>query len=217
MTTPLLTYFDVRGRAEVVRLILEETATPYRERRIQVADWPTLKPTLPFGQLPTFEDGDLYIVQSHAIYRYLARKHNLYGSGERQHIRCDIVEEAFVDAQSIVGTFFWSPEFANKRDEFEATTLPDVLGKLQRLLEQNESGNAYWVGNQLTLADFVAWHLLDYVRPFSLRTLDRFEKLSSFKKRFEARPRIAAYLKSERRPKTLTVTAAPFGGTAETS
>jgi hypothetical protein len=25
--TPLLTYFDVRGRAEIVRLILEETAT----------------------------------------------------------------------------------------------------------------------------------------------------------------------------------------------
>jgi glutathione S-transferase len=95
--TPLLTYFNVRGRAEIVRLILEETATPHRERCVDVAEWPTLKPTLPFGQLPTYEDGDLLIVQNHAICRYLARKHDLQGADEREHIRCDIVEEAFVD------------------------------------------------------------------------------------------------------------------------
>src|SRR4029079_3312988 len=28
-STPLLTYFDIRGRAEVIRLILEEAAAPY--------------------------------------------------------------------------------------------------------------------------------------------------------------------------------------------
>jgi glutathione S-transferase len=217
MTTPLLTYFDVRGRAEVIRLILEETATHYRERRIQVDEWPALKPSLPFGQLPTYEEDDIYIVQSHAIYRYLARKHGLHGASEREHVRCDIVEEAFVDAQSTIGSFYWSPEFAKKRDEFEATTLPELLGKLQRLLEQNNAGAGFWVGDQLTLGDFVAWHALDYVRPFSQRTLNRFAKLNAFKERFESRPRIAAYLSSKRRPKTLTVPMAPFGGTPETS
>jgi|SRR5882724_1472559 len=214
--TPLLTYFDVRGRAEVIRLILEETATLYRERRVSVPEWPALKPTLPFGQMPKYEDGDISIVQSHAIYRYLARKHNLYGTSEGEHIRCDIVEEAFVDAQTAVATFFWNPEFAKKRDEFEATTLPGLLGKLQRLFELNDS-EEFWVGRQLTLADFVAWHTLDYVRPFSQQTLNEFSKLDTFKRQFEARPRIAAYLKSERRPKTLTVSMAPFGGTPETS
>jgi glutathione S-transferase len=215
--TPLLTYFDVRGRAEVIRLILEETETPYRERRVKVEEWPALKPTLPFGQMPTYTEGDIFIVQSHAIYRYLARKHNLCGADERERIRCDIVEEAFVDAQSAVGGFYWHPEFAKKRDEFEAGALPDFLAKLQRLLEQNGDGNGYWVGDKLTLADFVAWHALDYVRPFSQRTLDRFGKLNAFKQRFETRPRIAAYLRSDRRPKTLTVAVAPFGGSPETS
>jgi glutathione S-transferase len=215
--TPLITYFDVRGRAEIIRLILEETGTPYREKRVQMAHWPTLKPTLPFGQLPTYEEGDLLIVQSHAIYRHLAREHNLYGANERERIRCDIVEETFVDAQANVGGFFWRPDFAEKRDEYERTALPDLLGKLQRLLEQNNDGRGYWVGSNLTYVDFCAWHLLDYVRPFSQKTLDRFENLNAFKQRVEARPRIAAYLKSERRPKTLTVAVAPFGGTPETS
>jgi glutathione S-transferase len=215
--TPLLTYFDVRGRAEVVRLILEETGTAYREKRVSMAEWPALKPTLPFAQLPTYEEGELFIVHSHAIYRHLARVHNLYGSNEQEHVRCDLVEETFVDAQSNVSGFYWHPEFAKQRAEYEATALPDLLGRLQRLLEQNNNGNGYWVGSHLTYVDFCAWHLLDYVRPFSQRTLDRFEKLNAFKQRIEARPRIAAYLRSERRPKTLTVAVAPFGGTPETS
>jgi glutathione S-transferase len=215
--TPLLTYFDVRGRAEIVRLILEETATPYRERRVDVAEWPTLKPTLLFGQLPTYEDGDLLIVQNHAICRYLARKHDLQGADEREHIRCDIVEEAFVDTLNSLGRLYWDPDFPRKRGEYEATTLPDLLAKLQKLFEQNKGGTGFWVGDRLSLADFVAWHYLDYVRPLSPRMLDRFPRLGAFKLRFERRPRIDAYLNSERRPKTLTVAGACFGGTPETS
>ncbi|HTE42998.1 MAG TPA: glutathione S-transferase family protein [Steroidobacteraceae bacterium] len=195
---PLITYFDVRGRAEVIRLIFEETGTPYRERRIKLEDWPALKPTLPFAQLPTYEDGELSIVHSHAIYRHLARKHGLCGNSESERVRCDVVEETFVDAQSSIGGFFGIPSSRLNVTNTNAT-LPDLLGRLQRLLEQNDGGNSYWVGRQLTLADFVAWPALDYVRPFSQRTLERFDKLYAFKQRFEARPRIAAYLNSDRR------------------
>ena len=215
--TALLTYFDVRGRAEVIRLILEETATPYQERRVQVHEWPALKPTLPFEQLPSYQEDDLFIVQSHAIYRYLARKHGLCGATEAERIRCDVIEEAFVDAQNNLGTFYWSPQFASQRDEYERTALPKLLRGLQTLLVGCRNGSAYWLGDQLSLADFVAWHFLDYVRPFSQRTIERFPALHGFKQRIEARPRIAQYLSSSRRPATLTVPMAPFGGTPETS
>ena len=214
---PLLTYFDVRGRAEAVRLTLEETGTEYRERRVQVAEWPALKSTLLFGHLPLYEDGDLVIAQSHAIYRHLARRHGLYGAHEHERVRCDVVEEAFVDAQNELGTFYWNPKFAELRDDFERTQLPARLTKLQTLLEQNRSGLGHWVGDGVTFVDFLAWHYLDYVRPFSQRTVERFDKLYAFKQRIESRPRIAAYLRSPRRPATLTVPMAPFGGTPETS
>lgn len=97
---PLLTYFDIRGRAEVIRLILEEVAAPYRERRVQEQEWAAVKPTMPFGQMPLYQDGELLIPQSHAIYRYLARKYGLYGQDERERVRCDIIEEVFVEAQT---------------------------------------------------------------------------------------------------------------------
>jgi glutathione S-transferase len=214
---PKITYFDVRGRAEVIRLILEETGTPYRERRVQVSEWPALKPSLPFGQMPIYEEGELSIPHSHAIYRYLARKHGLYGENEADRIRCDVVNETFVDAQHALGSFYWSPTFSEKRDDFERNALPALLEKLQRLLVQNDRGQGFWVGRGLSYVDFCAWHFLDYVRPFSQRTLEMFEPLHAFKKRIEGRSRIAAYLASERRPATLTVPMAPFGGTPETS
>jgi glutathione S-transferase len=214
---PKLTYFDVRGRGEVIRLILEETGTFYREHRVPVSEWPALKPSLPFGQMPIYEEGELCIPHSHAIYRYLARKHGLYGENELERVRCDVVNETFVDAQHVLGGFYWSPSFAEKREEFEHGALPALLEKLQRLFVQNAGGQGFWVGRALTYVDFCAWHFLDYVRPFSQRTLDMFEPLNAFKKRIESRPRIAAYLRSERRPATLTVPMAPFGGTPETS
>lgn len=215
--TPLLTYFDIRGRAEVIRLILEEAGAPYRERRVREQEWPTVKPTMPFGQMPLYQEGDLILPHSHAIYRHLARKYGLYGQDERERIRCDIVEETFVDAQNVLAGFYWSPKFAEQRAEFERDRLPQLLAMLEGLLVQNEAGRGFWVGRGLTYVDFCAWHFLDYVRPFSQATLERFQVLHAFKQRIEARPRIAAYLASERRPRTLTVSMAPFGGTPETS
>lgn len=214
---PTLTYFAVRGRAEPIRLMLEDLGIEYDERRIAVEEWPALKPTFMFGQLPTYREGDLCIDQSHAIYRHLARKHNLYGDTELERIRCDIVEEAFVDAQNNIGTFCWSPNFAKERPAYEETQLPALVDKLTKLFDLNKSGSGWWVGTRLSYVDFLAWHFLEYVRALSPRNLERAERLKAAKLKLETRPRIAAYLKSERRPLTLTVHMAPFGGTPETS
>jgi glutathione S-transferase len=214
---PLLTYFAVRGRAEVVRVMLEDVGVEYDERRITMEEWPTVKPTLMFGQLPTYRDGDVFIDQSHAIYRYLARKHDLYGDDEHGRIRCDIVEEAFVDAQNNIGTFCWRPDFAQARAGYEETQLPALMEKLQKLFDLNRSGSGWWVGERISYVDFLAWHFLEYVRALSPMNLHRFERLKAAKLKLESRPRIAAYLKSARRPATLTVAVAPFGGSPETS
>jgi len=214
---PHLTYFAVRGRAEVIRLLLEEMGEAYTERRIQLPEWPEFKTTLEFGQLPVYTEGDLTLTQSNAIYRHLARRFNLYGDDEQERTRCDIVQESFVDAQANIGGFFWNPEFEKLRTNYEQHDLPLLLTKLQQLFDKNSGNSGYWVGSRLSYVDFIAWHFLDYVRAFSQPTLNRFERLAEFKLRIEARPNIAAYLISDRRPATLTVAMSAFGGTPETS
>lgn len=73
-----LTYFPIRGRAEVPRLILEHVGAEYEDKRITFEDWPALKQTLPFGQLPNYADDDVSIPQSMAIVRHLGRKHSMF-------------------------------------------------------------------------------------------------------------------------------------------
>lgn len=216
-SVPKITYFDARGRAEVIRLLLEENNVSYTERRISVDDWPDMKANFTFGQLPVYEDGDFILNQSNAIYRHLGRKFDLYGDTVFEKARCDIIQETFVDAQDQLGGFFWLPDFEKLREGFEKNELPDLLQKLQDLFCTNHNDSGYWVGTRLSYVDFIAWHFLDYVRAFSQKTLNEFHKLNEFKQRMESRSNIAAYLTSGRRPQTMTVPMAPFGGTPETS
>ena len=214
---PNVTYFDVRGRAEVIRIILEENSAPYTERRISIDEWPELKLNFTFGQIPVYEEGELLLNQTNAIYRYLGRKFDMYGDLLLEHVRCDMVQETFVEAQNNIADFYWNPEFEKLRDGYEKDELPPLLTRLQDLLVANPIDSGFWVGSRLSFVDIIAWHFLDHVRPFSLKTLQQFEELCQFKEMIESRPHIAAYLASDRRPKTLTVSLSPFGGTPETS
>ena len=218
---PKLTYFDVRGRAESIRLILEEADVDYAEKRVQVEEWPTLKPTMPMGQLPIYEEsgGDetLTLFHSGVIRRYLACKHGLDGGDGRERLACEMVVESILDAQVSIGTLMWNPDFAGLRADYERETLPPILEKLQAQKARNAASDLFWVGAAITYADCVAWAYLDYVRALSTDILQQFEPLHAFYRGLAERPRIKAYLTSERRPKTLTVPMAPFGGTPETS
>lgn len=42
-----LYYFNLRAKAEVIRLIFAEAGVPYEDIRIEKNDWPNIKPSLP--------------------------------------------------------------------------------------------------------------------------------------------------------------------------
>lgn len=44
-------YFNLQGRGEVARLILAAAKQPYTDNRIEFKNWPSIKPTTPFGQV----------------------------------------------------------------------------------------------------------------------------------------------------------------------
>ena len=87
------------------------------------------------------------------------------------------------------------------RAELAASTLPRWLGHLDRLLRSNEGGAGFAVGRALTVADLALWYLLELLRDNGFgEPLDRFPALVAFAGRIAARPRLAAYLASPRRP-----------------
>src|SRR4051812_27055130 len=105
---PRIIYFDLRGRAEAIRLMFEELGEPYDDRRLRSSDeWAALKPHTPFGALPIYEEGELRFAQTQAIQRHIARTRGLYGRNEREHVECDVGVEALNEAAETLWRFFW--------------------------------------------------------------------------------------------------------------
>lgn len=214
---PVITYFPIRGRAEPIRLMLEELAIKYRENPVAGADWRALKPQMPFGKVPMFEDGEHTIHESHAIYRYLARRCDLYGRNESERIQCDMLEQVLSDAVEAFGRLTWSSHFSEKRQDFIDKQVRNTLNNLETYLTNNDRDKDCWVGNRLTYVDFLGWTYLDCMRALAGDIVKDYPNLAYLKESFENRPRIKAYLESDRRPKTITVSMASFGGTPESS
>jgi hypothetical protein len=55
-TIPQLTYFDIRGRAEPIRLILEDNEVTFEDNLITLAEWPELRSTTPFRRMPVYRE-----------------------------------------------------------------------------------------------------------------------------------------------------------------
>ena len=71
-----LTYFNLKGRAELSRLILAEAGVDYEDCRLERDEWAQLKESsfAPFGQLPVLEVDGVVVAQSNSISRLLARR-----------------------------------------------------------------------------------------------------------------------------------------------
>jgi glutathione S-transferase len=67
-----LTYFNIQGAAEKVRLALTLGRIPFEDHRVPFAEWAALKPQTPYGQLPLLSiDGGEPMAQSDAMLRYV--------------------------------------------------------------------------------------------------------------------------------------------------
>ena len=81
-----LTYFNLRGRGELPRLLLAYARVPYEDERIAVPwvdpkPWTDLKPSTPFSQLPIMLWDGEEIAQCLGVARFLAKEFGLAGKG----------------------------------------------------------------------------------------------------------------------------------------
>ena len=77
MSTPSikLTYFDLEGRGECVRLALTLADVPFEDVRVKFPEWPELKQKTPSGKLPVIEvDNGPMKAQSGAMLRWIGTK-----------------------------------------------------------------------------------------------------------------------------------------------
>jgi len=199
-------YFNGRGRAELMRLILAEANIPYEDvrfasREAWEKEW---KARAPLGQAPWVEvAGGQRLAESGAIYRYLARVAGLAGKSPFEEARADMIFEGVKDTvQPFVAAVFEKDEKQkkDKTEKFFKEHLPTWAAFLEKQLESNNGGNGYFVGDGVTYADLSVYNAFSSFQAVNATCLAGSPKLTALIARVAARPHIAAWL--ARRPRT---------------
>ncbi|XP_044144241.1 glutathione S-transferase Mu 4-like [Bufo gargarizans] len=203
----ILGYWDIRGLGHAIRLLLEYTGTPYEEKRYVEGDGPENdrsqwleekeKLGLDFPNLPYLLDGDVKLTQSNTILHYIASKHDLCGSTENEKTFVSLFENETMDFRMQIAFLSYDPQFEQLKGPY-LKKLQNILARYSRYL-----GERHWfVGDKITLADFLIYDALDQHNILDPTCLQNFKNLQDFLARFEALPAIAAYLKTPSCKKT---------------
>jgi len=206
-STPILAYWDCRGLAAPIRLLLEYGGEGYENRTMQMSkpDWLAYKTSLGFDfpNLPYYQEGDLKLTQSMAIMRHVGRKFNLVGQTELESARADMITDQVMDYKGCLTDLVYNAGFSEqlKQDWVEGkgnfAARGSLHGRLTNLERFLVAGKGQWfAGKTLTFADFFAWELIDQHRLLFKGCLDGFQELKRFMAEFESLPNIAKYLGS---------------------
>lgn len=100
MPTYEVLYFDLKGRADTIRLLLHAAGVDFKDTRIPFAEWPAIKPTTPLGNIPVLKiDGTDYC-QSLALITYAAKIAGWYPEDPLDALKCDEVANSISEVIS---------------------------------------------------------------------------------------------------------------------
>lgn len=197
-----LFYFNIRGRAEPPRLCLEDAGVTYKDRRTK--DWPKEKAegcadgSLLFGQVPLLKHGDTNVVQMNSILRYIGRKLNMYGTNEKEQALVEQIMDHVEDSRIPYAKLIYTDRLEEKKKAEHIKNEQERLHYVEEILKKNKT--KYLASNEFTIADAVWFDNADNHLRIESTILDKFPLCKDVYERIKARPNIAAYLKSSRRP-----------------
>ncbi|XP_038656935.1 glutathione S-transferase P-like [Scyliorhinus canicula] len=197
MSEYTIIYFPVRGRCAAMRMLLADQGQVWKEEVIGMDQWSdgVLKKTCLFGQLPKFKDGDFVLFQSNAILRYLARKHDLYGKGDKEGAQIDMANAGVEDLRIKYAILIYKDYDTGKEDFIK--TLPPALKPFEDLLAKNNGGKDFLVGSKISFADYNLVDLLSNFEVLSPGCLKATPLLKAYVNRVLSRPKLKAYLESD--------------------
>eukprot|EP00916_Digyalum_oweni_P024081 GHVL01039849.1.p1 GENE.GHVL01039849.1~~GHVL01039849.1.p1 ORF type:complete len:206 (+),score=9.40 GHVL01039849.1:384-1001(+) len=190
-------YFDARGRAEIIRLVLSLAGQDFDDVRFSREEWPKYKEVAPFGQAPFAEYKGKKYGQSGAIASFFADEFSLYGKTNLDHVRIDEVIGLSNDLLQLRMKVHFEQDETKKAEldtKLIEEDLPKYFGYFQRLLQEN-SPNGVFVGRELTLADLYVYDQmfqLNKIRNYD--AAEQFADLKALKDRVESNPRLKTYL-----------------------
>jgi glutathione S-transferase len=212
----------IQGRGEFVRLALEEAGARYvdvaREKggmaRMQRFLAGTEPGALPFAP-PFVRVGRTIVSQTANVLAFLAPKLGLVPDDEARRAEAaqiqltiaDLVAEAHDTHHPIAASLYYEDQKRAAKQSaqfFVDERVPKYLGWLEDVLARNQRSRGHWlVGRELSYVDLSAFQVvagLRYALPNAMARAERkLARVVALHDRVAERPRIAAYLASERR------------------
>ena len=196
--TPTVTAFERspdRGqglaRDTRIRWALEEVRQPYKVRLVsfRAMKEPAHLSLHPFGQIPTYEEGDLALFETGSIVLHIAERHaGLLPSDP--HARAHAITWMFAALNTVEPPIL---EFATAKllegdKPWNLERLPLVEDRIRNRLKQLAArlGNAEWLDGAFSAGDLMMVSVLLRLRSSGI--LDEFPNLAAYVARGEARP-----------------------------
>jgi glutathione S-transferase len=218
MTYELFYWPTIQGRGEFVRLALEEAGAAYVDVAREAGGMARMMAAMDGADHPAFappflKAGELTLGQTASILLFLGQRHGLAPEDEAgrfwvhqlQLTVADLVAEAHDAHHPIASSLYYEdqrPEAKRRAADFLETRLPKFFDYFEGVLTRPEPKD-YLTGAALTYADLSLFQVvagLRYAYPQALARIDAaYPALTALHDRVAARPRIAAYLASDRR------------------
>jgi glutathione S-transferase len=222
MTYELYYWPSIQGRGEFVRLALEDAGAHYvdvaRSGRQGMATMLRLMRDKTVAQAPFappfLKAGGRLIAQTANILFFLGPRLGLAPKNDAgrlwahqlQLTIADLVAEAHDVHHPIAAGLYYEQQKAEARraaHHFTRARMPKYLAYFEAVLARNPYGAAHAVGARTTYVDLSLFQVLAGLRYAFPRTMQalagRYRRVSALAERVAARPRLAAYLASERR------------------
>jgi glutathione S-transferase len=174
-----------------VRWALEEVGQPYEVRPVsfRALKEPAHLALHPFGQIPTYEEGDLALFETGSIILHIA-EHHAGLLPDDANARARAISWMFAAVNTVEPPIL---ELANakllKRDKpWSKERLPLVEDRVRDRLKQLSArlGEADWLDGAFSAGDLMMVHVLQRLKPSGI--VDEFSNLSAYVARGEARP-----------------------------
>jgi glutathione S-transferase len=209
----------IQGRGEFIRLALEDAGADYVDvarrqlgmgKMIRVLESRAVKRP-PFAP-PFLKAGKLVIGQTANILLYLGPRLGLAPKDEASRLWAhqlqltiaDWVAEVHETHHPIASSLYYEDqkrEARRRAEHFRNERLPKFMNYFAQVLERN--GSRYLVGKKVSYVDLSMFQMIEglrYAFPRAMTQRERkYPRLVALRDRVAARPRLAAYLVSERR------------------
>lgn len=174
-----------------VRWALEEAGLPYEVRLVSFTGMkePAHLAVHPFGQIPTYEEGDLALFETGAIVFHIAERHTALLPTEPD-ARARAITWMFAALSSIEPPVLdlQTAKFAEGDKSWAQERMPLVFDRIRARLSQlaDRLGDAEWLDGKFSAGDLLMVSVLLRLRMSGI--LDEFPTLAAYVARGEARP-----------------------------